>query len=389
MKNGDAAAAAQSYQRGLAFDAKSGDAQAEALDWFNYGQFLRRQDAPDEMVYACFLHAEDLLSSGSDSELATVQNARRQVENKMGAKAVAVSAGKSARATRARQRISCRALVEITLAFTVGNTCKIRTTHGHPSRTTRYALDARNVQRYRAEIRFHHARAFLWHGRPLEAAWRAARVAARKCDGAGSRFWYWRFFPTGAPAFAKCTVGGCGPHGRNVAPGARARSGGSGLRRRCRAAIRGRLVRLRLHWLRLAKFSEPGRRGARNRTRHSARRPDGQPRLFSSANRVFRQLYLGFSMRRARFWGMLLHGRPRTYTYIPDSLRSFVSIADFSTLLQRMGYAPRGRAGIYFRRHRVALGREALDCAAERSRFNFPAGSAWMPDCTAAARPAG
>ena len=90
-KNGDAAAAAQSYQRGLALDAKSGDAQAESLDWFNYGQFLRRQNAPDEMVYACFRHAEDLLSSGSDSELATVQNARHQVENKMGAKAVAAA----------------------------------------------------------------------------------------------------------------------------------------------------------------------------------------------------------------------------------------------------------------------------------------------------------
>jgi len=90
-KNGDAAAAAQSYQRGLALDAKSGDAQAEALDWFNYGQFLRRQNAPDEMVYACFRHAEVLLSSASGSELATVQSARSQVENKVGAKAAAAA----------------------------------------------------------------------------------------------------------------------------------------------------------------------------------------------------------------------------------------------------------------------------------------------------------
>jgi Tfp pilus assembly protein PilF len=90
-KNGDAAAAAQSYQHGLSLDAKSGDAQAEALDWFNYGQFLRRQNAPDEMVYACFRHAEVLLSSASGSELATVQSARSQVENKMGAKAAAAA----------------------------------------------------------------------------------------------------------------------------------------------------------------------------------------------------------------------------------------------------------------------------------------------------------
>ena len=44
------------------------------------------------------------------------------------------------------------------------------------------------------------------------------------------------------------------------------------------------------------------------------------------------------STRRAYFWGLLLHGRPRVYTYIPDSLRSFVSIDDFSALLGRAGY---------------------------------------------------
>jgi tetratricopeptide (TPR) repeat protein len=92
-KNSDAVAAAQSYQQGLALDAKSGDAPAEALDWFNYGQFLRHQNAPDELVYASLLHAENLLSGAASSELATVQTARRQVESKMGAKAAAVAQG--------------------------------------------------------------------------------------------------------------------------------------------------------------------------------------------------------------------------------------------------------------------------------------------------------
>ncbi len=90
-RSGDASGAAQSYQRGLALDAKTGDASAEALDWFNYGQFLRRQNAPDELIYASFLHAEDLLNGAAGSELATVQTARRQVESKMGAKAAAVA----------------------------------------------------------------------------------------------------------------------------------------------------------------------------------------------------------------------------------------------------------------------------------------------------------
>lgn len=86
-RNGDAATAAQSYQRALALDAQTGDAQAIALDWFNYGQFLRSHDAPDELVYASLLHAENLLNGTSGSALDTVHTARRQMESKMGAKA--------------------------------------------------------------------------------------------------------------------------------------------------------------------------------------------------------------------------------------------------------------------------------------------------------------
>jgi ubiquinone/menaquinone biosynthesis C-methylase UbiE len=35
----------------------------------------------------------------------------------------------------------------------------------------------------------------------------------------------------------------------------------------------------------------------------------------------------------------VLHGRPRVYTYIPDSLRAFVSIDEFSSMLRHTGYA--------------------------------------------------
>jgi tetratricopeptide (TPR) repeat protein len=90
-RNGDASAAAQSYQRGLALDAQAGDAQAAALDWFNYGQFLRSHNAPGELAYAAFLHAENLLNGASGSELATVQTARRQAESKLGARAASVA----------------------------------------------------------------------------------------------------------------------------------------------------------------------------------------------------------------------------------------------------------------------------------------------------------
>ncbi len=61
--------------------------------------------------------------------------------------------------------------------------------------------------------------------------------------------------------------------------------------------------------------------------------------FFLPANQVFRRLYLGYLYAQGALWGTLLHGRPRTYTYIPDSLRNFVSMDEFTSALARMGYA--------------------------------------------------
>ena len=60
--------------------------------------------------------------------------------------------------------------------------------------------------------------------------------------------------------------------------------------------------------------------------------------FFLPSNALLRPLYLAYLYAQGAFWGTILHGRPRVYTYIPDSLRSFVSIDDFSSLLQRTGY---------------------------------------------------
>ena len=60
--------------------------------------------------------------------------------------------------------------------------------------------------------------------------------------------------------------------------------------------------------------------------------------FFLPRNPILRALYLGYLYAQGFFWGTVLHGRPRVYTYIPDSLRSFVSIDDFSSLLRRTGY---------------------------------------------------
>jgi demethylmenaquinone methyltransferase/2-methoxy-6-polyprenyl-1,4-benzoquinol methylase len=61
--------------------------------------------------------------------------------------------------------------------------------------------------------------------------------------------------------------------------------------------------------------------------------------FFLPSNTLMRKLYLGYLYAQGVFWGFLLHGRPRVYTYIPDSLRSFVSIHEFSSLLRRTGYS--------------------------------------------------
>ncbi len=61
--------------------------------------------------------------------------------------------------------------------------------------------------------------------------------------------------------------------------------------------------------------------------------------FFLPENRAFRTIYLGWLFLQGAFWGLLLHGRPRTYTYIPDSLRSFVSLEGLSSVFRRCGYA--------------------------------------------------
>ncbi|MFZ0964818.1 MAG: ubiquinone/menaquinone biosynthesis methyltransferase [Terriglobia bacterium] len=75
---------------------------------------------------------------------------------------------------------------------------------------------------------------------------------------------------------------------------------------------------------------------------HRVTRPGGQVvslDFFLPSHRLWRILYLGYLYAQGAFWGFLLHQRPRIYTYIPDSLGSFISIKDFSLLLQQMEYS--------------------------------------------------
>ena len=60
--------------------------------------------------------------------------------------------------------------------------------------------------------------------------------------------------------------------------------------------------------------------------------------FFLPSNAILRRGYLAYLYAQGAFWGLVLHGRPRVYTSIPDSLRTFVSIDDFSTMLRGAGY---------------------------------------------------
>jgi demethylmenaquinone methyltransferase/2-methoxy-6-polyprenyl-1,4-benzoquinol methylase len=62
--------------------------------------------------------------------------------------------------------------------------------------------------------------------------------------------------------------------------------------------------------------------------------------FFLPRQRGLRWLYLAWLYAQGAFWGMLLHASPRVYTYIPDSLRTFVSADEFFDLLGHAGYQP-------------------------------------------------
>ena len=90
---GDFGQAAQAYQRALAIDAATEDAQGEGLDWFNYGRLLERRGLPARLAFACFLKSEELLGSTPGAELDTVTTARQRAETSLGDEAADVRRG--------------------------------------------------------------------------------------------------------------------------------------------------------------------------------------------------------------------------------------------------------------------------------------------------------
>jgi tetratricopeptide (TPR) repeat protein len=76
--------AAQFYQQALIVDETQGDPRAAATDWYNYGQFLRRQKQSERMVYACFYRAQDLMSTTPGEELSAIAAAVTVSEARLG-----------------------------------------------------------------------------------------------------------------------------------------------------------------------------------------------------------------------------------------------------------------------------------------------------------------
>ena len=207
-----------------------------------------------------------------------------------------------------------------------------------PDRETEHAPDARHVPHRGPPVRFHHAGIFLWHGPALETFARRARRAAGESSGARPGLRHRRFFEAGRKLLSRRASGGGRSHRADAATGAR-----RGIRQAvcadaCVLPFTDEAFDCVFIGYGLRNF--PDLEQAVSEIRRVTR-PGGKLvslDFFLPANRLMRCLYLGYLYAQGAFWGTVLHGSPRVYTYIPDSLRSFVSIDGFSECLRSAGY---------------------------------------------------
>jgi tetratricopeptide (TPR) repeat protein len=91
-KQNDVQGETESYQRALQLDASLSDPRSTASDWFNYAQFLRKEQQPERYVFACLSHAENLLQNvpGTTEVLSVVSEGRKESEVRLGKETPAV-----------------------------------------------------------------------------------------------------------------------------------------------------------------------------------------------------------------------------------------------------------------------------------------------------------
>ena len=82
--------AAQFFQQALIVDETQGEPHATAIDWYNYGQFLRRHHQSERLVLACFYRAQDLMSTNPGQELDAIAAAVTATRQRLGSSAPAL-----------------------------------------------------------------------------------------------------------------------------------------------------------------------------------------------------------------------------------------------------------------------------------------------------------
>jgi tetratricopeptide (TPR) repeat protein len=84
--------AAAFFQQALALDASVTDRAAVADDWAEYGQLLSAGGLPERLAYACFLHAEELLSAAKvqGPQQVSITGMRAASEVRLGSQAAGV-----------------------------------------------------------------------------------------------------------------------------------------------------------------------------------------------------------------------------------------------------------------------------------------------------------
>jgi hypothetical protein len=71
------------YQRALQLDASLNDPRTQAVDWYNYGVFLRDAGFPSRLSYACLMKSELLMKPLKEApELKLVADARENLSKK-------------------------------------------------------------------------------------------------------------------------------------------------------------------------------------------------------------------------------------------------------------------------------------------------------------------
>ncbi len=82
--------------------------------------------------------------------------------------------------------------------------------------------------------------------------------------------------------------------------------------------------------------------------------------FFLPSNAVLREIYLAYLYAQGAVWGLLLHGRARVYTYIPDSLTELSLHAGLFRAARGLRIRARGDALVLLRGHRPALGSQEI-----------------------------